>query len=186
MEHKVHSQQVSSSSSIQEIPPILWNTMFHYRVHNNPLSPLVTIQSHINPFHAFPSYFLQITFNIILSRTSRSSNRSGPSGSPTEILYACHVSSNPPSLISVGIINTHTCSSRKTRIARRSPYSPITHKRTSFSSNPRNTIILEKPAIPYPVTKCSACCGIWQFLHSTHRRTEQSNTHPRVSLPSDS
>ena len=48
----------------QEIPRILGNPNFHYRIHKCPLP--VSIPSHFNLVHTYTSYFLKIHFNIIL------------------------------------------------------------------------------------------------------------------------
>ena len=47
---KIPSSEADSSSARQEIKFVLWNTNFHYRVHNSPTG--VPTLSQINPVHA--------------------------------------------------------------------------------------------------------------------------------------
>jgi hypothetical protein len=65
------SSEANRYLASQEIPCILWYPKVHYRI--NKTSPLVSIQSQINPVHVLPSYFLEIHFNITIPSTSRSS-----------------------------------------------------------------------------------------------------------------
>jgi hypothetical protein len=79
------SGEADSPSPTQEIPRILRNPINHYSVHMS--SPLVPIQSHINPVYALPQNFFRIHFNIILPSTSSSYKWLFRSGFPTKTLY---------------------------------------------------------------------------------------------------
>jgi len=81
------SWEANSFSPLQEIFPISCNPKFHHRIYNS--KPSFSYQSQINPFHAYPAYFLKFYFNIIAPYKPRF-----PkwflflSGIPTKTLYA--------------------------------------------------------------------------------------------------
>jgi hypothetical protein len=49
-------------AATQELPSILFNPKFRYRVHKSP--PLVPILSHINPIHSIPSYLSMVWYGM--------------------------------------------------------------------------------------------------------------------------
>ena len=51
----------------QEIPLVLWNLKFRWRVHMTP--PLVPVLNQITRIHALPSHFFKISFHAILPNT---------------------------------------------------------------------------------------------------------------------
>ena len=59
--------EANNSSTHQDINLVLWNTKFHYRVHNS--SPFVPILGQINPVHALSSLLFNTHFNIIFPST---------------------------------------------------------------------------------------------------------------------
>jgi hypothetical protein len=69
-----NSQEAYGFSSTQEMFFILWNTNFHYRVHNSPA--ITPILSQINKCHTRPAYLSKTYFNISLPSTARSSKKS--------------------------------------------------------------------------------------------------------------
>ena len=77
------------SSPSQEMPHVFWNLERHYGIHKS--LPPVRIQSHTNPVHAPPSYFLKNHFNIILPFMSSFPSGLFPSA-PTILLLFGHLS----------------------------------------------------------------------------------------------
>jgi hypothetical protein len=59
-----------SCAATQELPSILWNPKFHYRVHKSPLSRSL---SWVRSIQSIPSSLSQINFNIVHPPTSWSS-----------------------------------------------------------------------------------------------------------------
>ena len=66
-----HSWRANRFSDSQEIPCILWNPKFQYRIHT--CAPPVHIMSKLDPMHAPTSLFLNIYLNINLPSTHGSS-----------------------------------------------------------------------------------------------------------------
>jgi len=59
--------EADMSAACQEIPRILWNQKFRYRIYKSP--PTLFILNKINADHAFASDVWKIQFNIILPST---------------------------------------------------------------------------------------------------------------------
>jgi len=79
------SWEANRLSASQEIPHILWNPKFHYRIHNSP--PPVPILSQLDLVHTPTPHFLKIHLNIIHHLRIGLPSGLLPSGFPTKILY---------------------------------------------------------------------------------------------------
>ena len=79
------SWEANQFSASQEIPRILWNPKYHYRIHKSP--PPVPILSHIDPVHALLSHCLKFYLNIILPSRPGSSKWSLSLSFPNKTMY---------------------------------------------------------------------------------------------------
>jgi hypothetical protein len=91
--------QGSSWEADSRSASLLWNAKIQYCVQNSPL--LVPILSRMYPVHTHVSYFLEIHFNIILTSTPRSSERTVPFRLSSQNFlriphrsHACYISSS--------------------------------------------------------------------------------------------
>jgi hypothetical protein len=55
---QVPSWEAHSRSASQQIPSLLWNPKFHYRVHKSP--PLSSILNHMNQVHILTPCFFKV------------------------------------------------------------------------------------------------------------------------------
>jgi hypothetical protein len=79
------SREAANCAATQELPSILWNPKFQYRVHKSP--PLVHILSHITPIPTIPFFFSKIYFNSVHPLHLGLPSGLFPSGFPTNILF---------------------------------------------------------------------------------------------------
>ena len=78
------SSETSSFSRTHDIPHILWNLRFRYRINNSP--PLVPVWCQINSAHANPFYSFEIHCNTVLPSPHRSSKQNIAFGFPHQNL----------------------------------------------------------------------------------------------------
>jgi hypothetical protein len=79
-----------SYSATQEIPSILWNPMFHHRLHNIPSTDCAV--NSISPVTTLTFYFCKIQFNIILPSMLKSPKWSLPFRFSDQIVNAFLIS----------------------------------------------------------------------------------------------
>jgi hypothetical protein len=85
------SSEAANCSATQELPSILWNPKFHYRVHKSP--PMVSTLSQIHPVQTSPSY-LRVILTLPTHLRLGLPSCLFPSGFPTNIfspLFVLHV-----------------------------------------------------------------------------------------------